>query len=154
VITDPDGRLLFCGQTCPGAIHDLTQVRQAGLVELLALTPGVTLLADAGYQGLSAQTAGAVLTPRPHRRKNQLPLCPAVAAAHEAERRAHSAQRIRAGHGISHLKNWRALSRHLGRREHLDTISPAVAGLVSSQERAPRPDRLRQPKALATGTTR
>jgi hypothetical protein len=36
-----------------------------------------------------------------------------------------------AGHG--------ALSRHLGRREHLDTILPAVAGLVSSQERAPRP---------------
>ena len=154
VITDPEGRLLFCGQTRPGAIHDLTQVRQAGLVELLALIPGVTLLADAGYQGLGAPTAGAVLTPRPHRRKNQLPLFPAVAAAHEAERRAHSAQRIRAEHGISHLKNWRALSRHLGRREHLDEIFPAVAGLVSSQERAPRPDRLRQPKALATGTTR
>jgi hypothetical protein len=52
VITDADGRLLFCGQTRPGSIHDLTQVRQAGLVELLALTAGVTLLADAGYQGL------------------------------------------------------------------------------------------------------
>jgi hypothetical protein len=35
-------------------------------------------------------------------------------------------------HGISHLKNWRALSRHLGRREHLDTILRAIAGLVSS----------------------
>jgi len=54
VITAPDGRLLFCGQTRPGSIHDLTQVRQTGLVELLALTPGVTLLADAGYQGLTA----------------------------------------------------------------------------------------------------
>jgi hypothetical protein len=59
------------------------------LVELLALIPGVTLLADAGYQGLSTQTAGAVLTPRPARRKNQIPVLPAVAAAHEAERRAH-----------------------------------------------------------------
>jgi phage tail protein X len=59
VITDADGRLLFCGQPRPGSIHDLTQVRQAGLVELLALIPGVTLLADAGYQGLSTQTAGA-----------------------------------------------------------------------------------------------
>jgi hypothetical protein len=29
VITDGDGRLLCCGQTRPGAIHDLTQVRQA-----------------------------------------------------------------------------------------------------------------------------
>ncbi len=53
VITDAEGRLLYCGQTRPGSILDLTQVRQAGLVELLALIPGVTLLADAGYQGRS-----------------------------------------------------------------------------------------------------
>jgi hypothetical protein len=153
VLTDPAGRLLFCGQTRPGTIHDLTQVCQAGLVELLALTPGVTLLADAGYQGLSTQTAGAVITPRPARRKNQIPLFPALAAAHEAERRAHASKRIPVEHGISHPKNWRALSRHLGRREHLDTILPAVAGLVSSQERAPRPAPLhRSTKALPAGT--
>ncbi|MGR6963939.1 transposase family protein [Geodermatophilus sp. URMC 61] len=154
VITDAEGRLLFCGHTRPGSIHDLTQVRQAGLVETLALIPGATLLADAGYQGLSAQTAGAVLTPRPARRKNQIPVFPAVAAAREAERRAHSAQRIRVEHGIGHLKDWRALFRHLGRREHLDTILPAVAGLVSSQERTPQPDQLhRPPRALPAGTT-
>ncbi len=154
VTTDAAGRLLFCGQTRPGSIHDLTEVRQAGLVELLTLIPGVTLLADAGYQGLSTQTAGAVLTPQPARRQNQIPLFSAVAATHEAERRAHSARRIYVEHGISHLKNWRALSRHLGRREHLDTLLAAVAGLVSSQERAPRPDRLhRQPRALPAGTT-
>src|SRR3954453_9063203 len=153
VITDAKGRLLFCGQPRPGSIHDLTQVRQAGLVELLARIPGVTLLADAGYQGLSAQTAGAVITPRPARRKNQLPVPPALAAAHEAERRAHASQRIRVEHGIRHLKNWRALSRHLGRREPLDMMLPAVAGLVSSQERAPRPDQLhRPPRALPAGT--
>jgi hypothetical protein len=153
VITDPAGRLLFCGQTRPGSIHDLTQVRQTGLVELLALIPGVRMLADAGYQGLSAQTAGAVITPRPARRKNQLPVPPALAAAHEAERRAHSATRIRVEHGISHLKNWRALSRHLGRRDQLETILPAVAGLVSSQEQAFRSDQLhRQPKALTAGS--
>jgi hypothetical protein len=139
----------------PGSIPDLTQVRQAGLVELLTLIPGVTLLADAGYQGLSTQTADAVLTPRPARRKNQLPVPPAVAAAHEAERRPHAAQRIRAEHGIGHLTNWRALSRHLGRREHLDTILPAVAGLVPAQERALRPDRLhRRPRGLPAGTAR
>jgi hypothetical protein len=93
---------------------------------------GVTLLADAGDQGLSAQAAGAVITPRPARRKNQIPVFPAVATAHEAERRAHASQRIHVEHGISHLKNWRALSRHLGRREHLDAILRAIAGLVSS----------------------
>ncbi len=32
-----------------GLIHDLTPVRQAGLVELLALIGEITLLADAGY---------------------------------------------------------------------------------------------------------
>ena len=90
VLTGPAGRLLFCGQTRPGAVHDLTQVRQAGLVDLLADMPGITLLPDAGYQGLSAQTAGAVLTPRPARRKNQLPVPPALAAAHEAARQAHA----------------------------------------------------------------
>jgi hypothetical protein len=153
VITDAEGRLLFCGQTRPDSFHDLTQVRQAGLVDLLALTPGVTLLADAGYQGLSAQTAGAVITPRPHRRKKQIPVFLAVAAAHEAECRAHASKRIRVEHGISHLTNWRSLSRHLGRREHLDTILPAVAGLVSNQERAPRPDQLHPPpRAPSAGT--
>jgi DDE family transposase len=136
----------------PGSSHDLTQVRQADLVEL-ALIPGVTLLADAGYQGLSTQTAGAVLTPRPARRKNQRPVMPTLAAAHEAERRAHASQRIRVEHGISHLKNWRALARHLGRRHHLETMLPAVAGLVSSQERALRPGQLhRPPRALPAGT--
>ena len=39
VLTDAAGRLLFCGQTRPGSMHDLTQARQAGLVELGALTP-------------------------------------------------------------------------------------------------------------------
>jgi hypothetical protein len=104
------------------------------------LVAGVGEQGDAGYQGLSAQTAGAVLTPRRARRKNQLPVFPAVAAAHEADRRAHAAQRIRVERGISHLTNWRALSRHLGRREHLDTFLLAVAGLLSSQERTPRPE--------------
>jgi hypothetical protein len=42
VITDAEGRWLFCGQIRPSSIHDLTQVRQAGLVELLARKPGVT----------------------------------------------------------------------------------------------------------------
>ncbi len=136
VITDAEGRLLCCGQTRPGAIHDLIQVRQAGLVELLALTPGVTPLADAGHQGVGAQTAGAVITPRPARRKNLLPVLLALAAAHEAERRAHAVQRIRVGHGISHLKNWRALSGHLDRREHLDAI---VRGRRTGLQPGPNP---------------
>jgi hypothetical protein len=40
VFTDAEGRLLCCGQTRPGSIHDLTQVRQAGLAELLKIING------------------------------------------------------------------------------------------------------------------
>ena len=145
-------RLVSVDRLAP--FSNLTQVRQAGLVEALALTPGLTLLADAGYQELGAQTAGAVPTPRPARRKNQLPILPALAPAHEAERRAHSAQRIRAEHGISHLKNWRALSRHLGRREHLDTMLRAVAGLVASPETSPTTRTASPPIESPTGRHR
>ena len=42
------GALRTVVTSAPGAL------RQAGLAELLALTPDVTLLADAGHQGLSA----------------------------------------------------------------------------------------------------
>ncbi|MFJ8194768.1 hypothetical protein ACIQ8D_34225 [Streptomyces sp. NPDC096094] len=34
---------------------------------------------------------------------------------HGSQRKAHSSRRIRVDHGIAHLKNWRALARHLGR---------------------------------------
>lgn len=72
VLCDPAGRLLFCGQTRPGSMHDLTQARTAGLVDLLLQAPlGVQVLADAGYQGLGADTAGAVITPRPKPRKGR-----------------------------------------------------------------------------------
>ena len=65
VITDHSGRLLFCGETRSGSTADITQARQAGLVDLVTQHPGVELLADAGCQGLGAQTLGAVIPPTP-----------------------------------------------------------------------------------------
>ena len=38
-ITGTEGWLLCCGQTRPGSIHDLTQVRQAGLLALVLGVP-------------------------------------------------------------------------------------------------------------------
>ncbi|MFJ3934605.1 MULTISPECIES: hypothetical protein [unclassified Streptomyces] len=55
---------------------------------------------------------------------------------HERQRKAHSSRRIRVEHGIAHLKNWRALARHLGRREHISDTVRAVAGLLSHQQTA------------------
>ncbi|MCX5388498.1 transposase [Streptomyces sp. NBC_00094] len=67
VVTDADGRLLFCSPAQPASCADITHARQLGLVKLLADGLVVEILADAGYQGLGAQTGGRVVTP-PHRK--------------------------------------------------------------------------------------
>jgi hypothetical protein len=64
VLTDEDGRVLFCSPARPGSCADITHARQLGLVKLLADGPAVEILADAGYQGLGAQT-GADRGPDP-----------------------------------------------------------------------------------------
>jgi hypothetical protein len=112
--------------------RDPNSRQDLGLVKLLADGPAVEILADAGYQGLGAQTGGRVITP-PHRKskKNALDWYEEI---HERQRKAHSSRRIRVEHGIAHLKNWRDLARHLGRREHISDTLQAVASLLSHQQ--------------------
>lgn len=55
---------------------------------------------------------------------------------HERQRKARSSRRIRVEHGTAHLKNWRALARHHGRREHMNDTVQAVASLLSHQQTA------------------
>nr|WP_252981059.1 hypothetical protein [Streptomyces chartreusis] len=55
---------------------------------------------------------------------------------YEPQRKAHSTRRIRVEHGIAHLKNWRALARHLGRREHMSDTIQAITSLLSQQQTA------------------
>jgi hypothetical protein len=134
VVTDGDGRVLFCSPTKPGSCADITHARQLGLVKLLADGPAVEILADAGYQGLGTQTGGRVITP-PHRKfKKNAPDW--YEGIYERQRKAHPSRRIRVEHGIAHLKNWRALARHLGRREHISDTVQAVASLLSHQQTA------------------
>ncbi|MFC9262231.1 transposase family protein [Streptomyces hydrogenans] len=134
VLTDQNGRVLFSSPARPGSCADITHARQLGLVKLLAEGPVVEVLADAGYQGLGAQTGGRVVTP-PHRKfKKDAPDW--YEEMYERQRKAHSSRRIRVEHGIAHLKNWRALARHLGRREHISDTVQAVAGLLSHQQTA------------------
>ncbi|SCK04822.1 DDE superfamily endonuclease [Streptomyces sp. LamerLS-316] len=118
--------------TAKAACADITHARQLGLVKLLADGPAVEILADAGYQGLGAQTGGRVITP-PHRKckKNALDWYEEI---HERQRKAHSSRHIRVEHGIAHLKNWRDLARQLGRREHISDTLQAVASLLSHQQ--------------------
>ncbi|MFF2780358.1 transposase family protein [Streptomyces sp. NPDC058052] len=90
------------------------------------------ILADAGYQGLDAQTSGRVVT-QPHRtfKKN----APAwYEEMHERQHKAHPCRRIHVGHGIAPLKNWRVLTRHLGHREHMsDTVQAVCSHTIRPQ---------------------
>ena len=92
----------------------------------------------------------------PTRAWTRLPIPEWLAAEHDQARFAHSSARTAVEHGIAHTKNWRALARHLGRREVLDETVPAVAGLASPQQRAARPQQQRrrpgEPLALPAGS--
>lgn len=91
VVTDTEGRLLFCSPAEPVSCADITHARKLGLVKLLADGPAVEILADAGYQGLGAQTGGRVVTP-PHRKFKKNP--PEwYEEMHERQRKAHSSRR-------------------------------------------------------------
>ncbi|MFI2078132.1 transposase family protein [Streptomyces triculaminicus] len=121
----------------------MTQARQAGIVDLLADTIHLRILADAGYQGLGGQTCGQVVTPPRKRRGKHLEHVQWLMAHHEAAHFAHSSARIPVEHGIAHLKNWRSLARHHGRHEHLPQTVQAVAALLTAQQtadRTPTPD--------------
>ncbi|MEU3063321.1 transposase family protein [Streptomyces subrutilus] len=136
VLTDASGRLLYCSPAQPASCADITHARQLGLLQHLTGGPAVEILADAGYQGLGAQTGGRVVTP-PHRKFKKNPP-DWYEKIHERQRKAHSSRRIRVEHGIAHLKNWRALARHHGRREHMSDTIQAIAGLLSHQQTSTR----------------
>jgi hypothetical protein len=63
---------------------------------------------------------------------------PGIAELRAAQRKAHARRRVRVEHGIAHLKNWRSLARHLGRREVLDDSIRAIAGLLSDHQHTDR----------------
>ncbi len=151
VMTDGQGCVLFCGPTVRGSTADITQARQAGVTDWLAYTAAVEILTDAGYQGLGAQTRGQVVTPTQKHHKKRLETMPGIAELLAAQRKAHARRPVRVEHGIAHLKNWRSLARHLGRREILDDTVRAVAGLLSDQQHTDRCRR--QPVAALTGST-
>ncbi|MGW9597734.1 transposase family protein [Streptomyces chartreusis] len=88
VLTDSEGRVLFCSPVRPGSCADITQARQLGLAEFLVDGPFVEIFADADYQGMGVQTGGWVVTP-PHRKfnKNAPAWC---VERHEQQRKAHA----------------------------------------------------------------
>ncbi|MFC5218950.1 hypothetical protein [Streptomyces coerulescens] len=73
MLTDGAGRTLFCSPVCPGSCADITQARQLSLPRLLTSGPFMEILADAGYQGMGAQTSGRVVTPLHRKFKKNSP---------------------------------------------------------------------------------
>ncbi|MFD4002990.1 transposase [Streptomyces rubiginosohelvolus] len=69
----------------------------------------------------------------PHRKFKKNPLA-GYEEMQGRQRKAHFSGRIRVERGIAHLKNWRLLVRHQGRRERMNNIVQAVAELLSRQQ--------------------
>ncbi|MEU9663863.1 transposase family protein, partial [Streptomyces chartreusis] len=128
VVTDAEGRVLFCSPVRPGSCADITQARQLGLATLLADGPFMEILADAGYQGMGAQTGGRVMTP-PHRSHlvrgaARTATQGALLTAHPRRARHRTPEEL----ASSRPAPWR--------REHMSDIVQAVAGLLSHQQTA------------------
>ena len=130
VAADHHGATLWCGATRPGRMHDITTARVEGIDALLDAYPDVSMLVDAGYQGLARDHRDQVSAP-PLKLRPGAP--PERQTGWERERKRQSSQRIAVEHTIAELKWWRVLQRFTGRRELLPEIINAIAGLVSDK---------------------
>jgi hypothetical protein len=130
VISDGEGRLLWCGATRPGRMHDVTALRTEGIEDLLRQHPTARAKVDAGYRGLARDFPDQVTAPP---RTPGKTATDAEKAAYETARHAQSSQRICVEHAIAEPKAWRPLQRYLGRREYFDETFQAIAGLVSDR---------------------
>jgi hypothetical protein len=130
VISDGEGRLLWCGATRPGRMHDVTALRTEGIEDLLRRHPTVRAKVDSGYQGLARDFPDQVSAPP---KKPAKDATATQQAEYNAVRKAQSSQRICVEHAIAEPKQWRPLQRYIGRREHFEDTMLAIAGLVSDR---------------------
>jgi hypothetical protein len=129
-ISDGEGRLLWLGAIRPGRMHDTTALRTEGIEDLLRQHPGVTADVDSGYQGLARDFPGQVTAPP---KKPENGATASQVTEREAARKQQSSRRICIEHAIAEPKQWRSLQRYIGRREHFEDTSLAIAGLVSDR---------------------
>lgn len=130
VISDGEGRLLWCGATRPGRMHDVTALRTEGIEDLLRQYPNVRAKVDSGYQGLARDFGDQVTAPP---KKPPKDATEAQLAEYTTARKTQSSQRICVEHAIAEPKQWRPLQRYIGRREHFEYTMLAIAGLVSDR---------------------
>lgn len=130
IISDERGRLLWCGTTRPGRMHDVTALRSEGIENLLRQYPKVKAKVDSGYQGLARDFPDQVSAPP---KKPPKDADDTQRAEYNTARHAQSSQRICVEHAIAEPKQWRPLQRYIGRREHFEDTILAIAGLVSDR---------------------
>jgi hypothetical protein len=129
-ISDQHGRLLWCGATRPGRMHDVTAMRTEGIEDLLRQYPDVHALVDSGYQGLARDFPDQVSAPP---KKPPKDATETQRAEYNTARHAQSSQRICVEHSIAEPKQWRPLQRYIGRREYFEDTMLAIACLVSDR---------------------
>lgn len=130
IISDERGRLLWCGATRPGRMHDVTALRTEGMEDLLRQYPKVKAKVDSGYQGLARDFPDQVSAPP---KKPPKDADDTQRAEYNTARHAQSSQRICVEHTIAEPKQWRPLQRYIGRREHFEDTILAITGLVSDR---------------------
>jgi hypothetical protein len=129
-ISDGRGRLLWCGATRPGRMHDVTALRTEGIEDLLRQHPTVRAKVDSGYQGLARDFPDQINAPP---KKPSKDATEAQRSEYDIARQTQSSQRICVEHAIAEPKQWRPLQRYIGRREHFEDTMLAIAGLVSDR---------------------
>jgi hypothetical protein len=96
-------------------MHDQTAIKTEGIEELLWRYDAVHATVDAGDQGLAKAFSGRVHAPPTKPAKNAPP---EELEAWQQARKQQSSQRICVEHANAEHKQWRALQRWIGRREH------------------------------------
>lgn len=125
VIVNEHGRIRQVSDSVPGSTHDLTLLRQSGVID--ELPQGLTVLADCGYRGLQNDLPDRSVA-LPYRPKDKQELTP--------EEKLHnnfiSRIRVVVENTLCHMKHFRALDsvfRHC--LERYNDITRAIAGIVN-----------------------
>lgn len=101
VLADPAGRLVWASPALPGAVHDVTAARTAGLIDALT-SAGVKTFADKGYQG----AGGTIRTPfKRHRHRRRL------SRGQREVNRSHARIRAIGERAVATLKAWKVLTK-------------------------------------------
>jgi hypothetical protein len=125
LIVNEHGRLRYVSASIPGAGHDLTLLRQSGVLE--EIPPDLSLLADSGFQGLQNDVPERSVA-LPYKGTRTQPLTP--------EQKLHNATlsriRIVVENTLAEMKHFRILAdvfRHT--MSVYDAIFVSIAGLVT-----------------------